>query len=139
MLRIDPEFLTSWVAAELEAAGESGLLEARAMLAPELDDDEARAGAAEALVERRGLMGAMAAAADGLGQVEVREARGAVEVIERAPAKLFAGPSCIAWLKPIHGAAARLRELAAMLSADPSALRAELQGPLGGTPGCAAR
>ena len=142
---LQPEFLVQWVQAELELAGEPGLLAARAAQAQaaadgELDDDEAQLEAASALAERRGLVAAIEAAAASLGAVELREARGAAERIERPAPQLFRGPSpCTAWLKPAAGAAERLALLAERLHSDPDALSAELPPTLGGTPGCAIR
>ena len=140
-LRVDPEFLVAWVQAELEAAGESTALESRAALeADELGDDEARAEAAAALAEKRGLLRALEEAADGLGPVEVRESRGGSDRLERGEPKLFAGPpACTAWLRAAPGAALRLRQLAEGLLKTPAAQTAELEGPLGGSPGCSVR
>src|SRR5438105_5921570 len=103
---IQTEFLVQWVRAELEQAGEPGLLAARAAQAVaaadgELDEDDAEAEAAGALAERRGLLGALEEAAAALGAVELREARGAAERIERPAPQLFRGPSpCTVWLRP---------------------------------------
>ena len=140
-LRVDPEFLVAWVQAELDAAGESTALESRAALeADELGDDEARAEAAAALAEKRGLLRALEEAAAGLGPVEVRESRGGSDRLERGEPKLFAGPpACTAWLRAAPGAALRLRQLAEGLLKTPAAQTAELEGPLGGSPGCSVR
>ena len=140
-LRVDPEFLVAWVQAELDAAGESTALESRAALeADELGDDEARAEAAAALAEKRGLLRALEEAAEGLGPVEVRESRGGSDRLERGEPKLFAGPpACTAWLRAAPGAALRLRQLAEGLLKTPAAQTAELEGPLGGSPGCSVR
>ena len=140
-LRVDPEFLVAWVQAELDAAGESTALESRAALeADELGDDEARAEAAAALAEKRGLLRALEEATGGLGPVEVRESRGGSDRLERGEPKLFAGPpACTAWLRAAPGAALRLRQLAEGLLKTPAAQTAELEGPLGGSPGCSVR
>jgi hypothetical protein len=145
---VDPEFLVAWVQAELEAAGEPSALEARAQLdmdaafeaGDELDEDDARSAAAAALAERRGLTAALREAAVGVGPVAVREARGAAERLERHPPKLFGGPPpCTAWLRAAPGAAARLAMMAERLRGDSGAMVAEIEGPLGGSPGCSVR
>ena len=147
-LQIDPDFLSGWVQAELEAAGESDVLAARARTeaqlaaeaGDELDDDEARSEAAAALADRRGLKAALEAAVTGLGPVEVRESRGGNDRLERREPKLFGGPPvCTAWLRTAPGAALRLTQLAQALLGNPGALVAELEGPLGGSPGCSVR
>ena len=139
---LDPDFLTGWVQAELEAEGEPSALAARAAMDAELglDEDEARAEAAGALAEKRGLQARMEEAAASLGAVQVREARGAAERLERTEPKLFAGPpACVAWLRAAPGAAGRLAALAEKLLAQPGVLFVEIEGPLGGSPGCSVR
>ena len=147
-LQIDPEFLSRWVEAELEASGDGSALAARARMdvqlaaegGDELDEDEARSEAAAALAEKRGLIGRLEAAAEGLSSLQIREARSGSERLERSAPKLFEGPpSCTAWLLPAAGAAARLELLAQALLGKPGALVAELEGPLGGSPGCSVR
>ncbi len=145
MLTCDPEFLAGWVQAELEALGEPEALSARAkQLAADagdaLDEDEARSEAASVLADRRGFLHQLRTASDELGALEVREARGGTERLERNEPRLFAGPpACTAWLRAAPGAARRLSLLVERLLADPSLRVAELEGPLGGTPGCSTR
>jgi hypothetical protein len=132
--RIDPAFLVPWVRAELEAAGEGSQLEAHAARAQQdgLDPDEAELDAASDLAVRRGLAAALDGAASPLWLLEVREARGLSERVERS------GLSCVAWLRATPGAADRLAQLVAALVEDPRSAVAEMAG-LGGTPGCATR
>jgi hypothetical protein len=147
-VQVDPLFLVPWVRAELEARGEAhelAALSARAA-ADGLDADDAEFDAASELFERRGLRAAMDLAAGELGEVIVRESRGASEWVERpsrAPGQhdLFGelGPAaCTAFLRPAAGAASRLAHLAQRLAEDPEAQRVE-NALLGGTSGCAAR
>ena len=141
-LTLDPEFLVGWVQAELEAQGEPSALSARAAADAQLglDEDEARAEAAAALAEKRGLRRELEEAAGELGAVEVREARGGVERLERSEPKLFGGaPPCTAWLRAAAGAAGRLAVLARRLVDEPGLSVVELEGPLGGSPGCSVR
>jgi hypothetical protein len=134
MASLDPEFLVSWVRAELEAVGEAASLDAHAARAQQdgLDPDEAELDAAGDLAVRRGLVAALEGAAAPLWLAEVHEARGLSERLERS------GPACAAWLRATAGAAERLARLAAALSQEPRSAVAELTG-LGGTPGCATR
>jgi hypothetical protein len=122
------------VRAELEAAGDLAMFESLSARAQEdeLTEEEAELDAAGRLAERRGLIDALEKAAGELWPLEVREARGAAEVLERA------GPSCIAWLRATPGAAHRLSLLADALSRQPGKKVAEL-AVLGGTPGCSTR
>ena len=147
-IRIDPDFLVRWVREELRHTGEASLFDGLAARGARdgLAEDEAEAEAAEELADRRGLRFALLEAALGLDEVHLREARGAVEWIERPlrPAgqrDLFgelSPSSCTAFLRSAAGAAQRLRILARLLLDDPSASRAELPG-LGGSPGCSLR
>jgi len=132
--RIDPAFLVPWVRAELEAVGEGRHLEAHAARAQQdgLDPDEAELDAASDLAARRGLAAALDGAAAPLWLLEVREARGLSERVERS------GLSCVAWLRATPGAADRLAQLVAALVEDPRSAVAEMAG-LGGSPGCATR
>jgi hypothetical protein len=144
----EPGFLAAWVRAELEERGEAREFDALVARgeADGLDRDDAEADAAAELAERRGFLGALETAAEGLGDVEVREARAASEWIERplrpeGQHDLFGelGPAaCTAFLRPAPGAASRLAELARQLADSPDATRAELP-LLGGSPGCALR
>jgi hypothetical protein len=147
-VRIDPDFLVRWVREELLRAGEASLLDGLAArgAADGLDEDEAELEAAEELADRRGLRVALLDAAVGLDEVQIREARGGVEWIERplrpeGQGDLFgelSPSSCTAFLRSTAGAAERLRTLARLLLAEPHASRAELPG-LGGSPGCSLR
>jgi hypothetical protein len=147
-VRIDPDFLVRWVREELQGRGEASLFDGLAArsAADGLDEDEAEVEAAEELAGRRGLRVAMLDAAVGLDEVQVREARGGVEWIERAlrpegQRDLFgelSPSSCTAFLCSTAGAAERLRTLARRLLDEPHASRAELPG-LGGSPGCSLR
>lgn len=132
--QLEPQFLVAWVRAELEAAGEPGLLDSLAARARDdgLDEEESQLDAAGQLAERRGLLGALETAAGELWLSEVREARGASERLERS------GPSCVAFLRATEGAVARLGRLAVVLAAEPGKTVAELT-QLGGTPGCSTR
>jgi hypothetical protein len=132
--QVEPAFLVAWARAELEAAGDLAVFEdlsARAQ-GDGLTEEEAELDVAGQLAERRGLLDALEKAAGDLWLLEVREARGAAEVLERA------GPSCIAWLRATAGAAHRLSLLADALSREPGKKVAEL-AMLGGTPGCSTR
>jgi len=147
-VRIDPDFLVRWVREELSRAGEVSVLHRLVARGAEdgLADDEAELEAAEEIADRRGLRFALLDAALGLGEVDVREARGGIEWIERAlrpegQRDLFGelSPSnCTAFLHSAPGAAQRLRTLARLLLDEPGASRAELPG-LGGSPGCSLR
>jgi len=147
-MRIDPDFLVRWVREELEQTGEAAVLDALAArgTADGLDEDEAELEAAEELADRRGLRVALLDAAVGLDEVQIREARGGIEWIERAlrpegQRDLFgelSPSSCTAFLRGGAGAAERLRTLARLLREEPHASRAELPG-LGGSPGCSLR
>jgi hypothetical protein len=147
-VRIDPDFLVHWVREELLAVGEGALLDRLAARAAEdgLADDEAELEAAEEIADRRGLRFALLEAALGLDEVQVREARGGVEWIERAlrpegQRDLFgelSPSSCTAFVRSAPGAAGRLRTLARLLLDEPAASRAELPG-VGGSPGCSLR
>jgi hypothetical protein len=132
--QVDPLFLVAWVRSELDASGDSLLLEVLCARAERdgLDREEAELDAAGQLAERRGLLEALEKAAGELWLAEVREARGANEKLERA------GPSCIAWLRATPGAADRLARLSQALAAEPGRTVAELDG-MGGTPGCSTR
>jgi hypothetical protein len=146
--RPEPGFLAAWIRAELQERGEDHDFEALVTRAEAdgLDRDDAEADAAAELAERRGFLGALEAAAEGLGEVDVREARAASEWIERplrpeGQHDLFgelAPASCTAFLRPAPGAAGRLAALARQLAESPDLTRAELP-LLGGTPGCALR
>ena|SRR5947209_11156585 len=140
MMRIDPDFLVAWVQAELQAVGEPFAVPLRAE-EEEVGEDEAREDHAGAVAERRGWLRALREAAEPLGpEVEIRESRGAGDLLERAEPRLFAGPPpCTAHLRTAPGAALRLRQLAEALLARPGATSAELEGPLGGSPGCSVR
>jgi hypothetical protein len=147
-VRLDPDFLVRWVREELAAAGEGSLLDRLAArgTGDGLADDEAELEAAEEVADRRGLRFALLEAALGLDEVQVREARGGIEWIERGlrpkgQRDLFgelSPSSCTAFLRSAPGAARRLRTLARLLLDEPGALRAELPG-LGGSPGCSLR
>src|SRR2546425_73100 len=112
--QIDPGFLVTWVRAELSVSGDAAF-DALCARAEEdgLDRDEAELDVAGQLAERRGLLDSLEKAAGELWLAEVREARGAAEVLERS------GPSCIAWLRATPGAAERLGMLAQALSLEP--------------------
>jgi hypothetical protein len=147
-VRIDPDFLVRWVREELSRTGEAPLLDGLVARGAEdgLAEDEAEVEAAEEIADRRGLRFALLDASVGLGEVDVREARGGLEWIERAlrpegQRDLFGelSPSnCTAFLRSAPGAAQRLRTLARRLLDEPGASRAELPG-LGGSPGCSLR
>jgi hypothetical protein len=147
-IRIDPDFLVRWVREELSRAGDVSVIERLAARGAEdgLAEDEAELAAAEEIAHRRGLRFSLLDAAVGLGEVEVREARGGIEWIERAlrpegQRDLFgelSPSSCTAFLRSAPGAAQRLRTLARLLLDEPGASRAELPG-LGGSPGCSLR
>jgi hypothetical protein len=147
-VRIDPDFLVRWVREELQRMGEPSVLDGLAArgAADGLDEDEAELEAAEELADRRGLRVALLDAAVGLDEVQIREARGGIEWIERAlrpegQRDLFgelSPSSCTAFLCSTAGAAERLRTLARLLLDEPHASRAELPG-LGGSPGCSLR
>jgi len=130
--RVDPEFLVTWVRAELSA--EASLFDrlcARAQ-ADGLAEEEAELDVAGQLAERRGLLDALEKAAGNLWLSEVREARGGAEKIERS------GAACVAWLRATPGAVDRLGRLAGALAAEPGKSIAEL-AVLGGSPGCSTR
>jgi len=147
-IRIDPDFLVRWVREELSRTGDEPLLDGIAARGAEdgLAEDEAELEAAEEIAARRGLRFALLDAAAGLGEVDVREARGGIEWIERAlrpegQRDLFgelAPSNCTAFLRSAPGAAQRLRALARLLLDELGASRAELPG-LGGSPGCSIR
>jgi hypothetical protein len=147
-VRIDPDFLVSWVREELRKSGEASLFDGLAARAAQdgLAEEEAEIEAAEEIADRRGLRFALLEAALGLEEVHVREARGGIEWIERAlrsegQRDLFgelAPPCCTAFLRTAPGAAQRLRTLSRLLLEEPAASRAELPG-LGGSPGCSLR
>jgi len=147
-VRIDPDFLVRWVREELEESGEAFVLDGLAArgISDGLDEDEAELEAAEELADRRGFRVALLDAAMGLDEVQIREARGGIEWIERAlrpegQRDLFgelSPSSCTAFLRSGAGAAERLRTLARLLREEPHASRAELPG-LGGSPGCSLR
>jgi hypothetical protein len=132
--QLDPAFLAAWVRAELESAGDGALFESLCARAEEdgLLRDEAELDVAGQLAERRGLLEALERAAGDLWLAEVREARGAAEILERA------GPSCVAWLRATPGAAQRLHLLSQALEQEPGKKVAELS-TLGGSPGCSTR
>jgi hypothetical protein len=137
--QLDPLFLTAWVRAELEAAGEPRLLAALVSRAMQdgLDEDEAELDAAGQLAERRGLLDALERASGELWLVEVREARGQGERLQRSSAP--GTQSAVATLRATQGAVDRLALLARALQEAPEATVAELTSPLGGTPGCSTR
>src|ERR1700738_1685179 len=83
--QIDPLFLTAWVRAELEAAGEPRLLAALVSRGMQdgLDEDEAEWDAAGQLAERWRLLDALERASGELWLAEVREARGQGERLPR--------------------------------------------------------
>ena len=146
--QIDPEFLTAWVRAELEAAGEPQLLSSLASRAQQdgLDEDEAELDAAGQIAERRGLLDALEQATGDLWLAEVREARGQSERLVRSGARAGEGgavlstpQSAVATLRANAGAAVRLARLAQALLDAPEATVAELTSPLGGSPGCSTR
>jgi hypothetical protein len=147
-VRIDPDFLVRWVREELQRTGEASLLDGLAArgAADGLDEDEAELEAAEELADRRGLRVALLDAAVGLDEVQIREARGGAEWIERplrpeGQGDLFgelSPSSCTAFLRSAAGAADRLQTLARLLLDEPHASRVELPG-LGGSPGCSLR
>src|ERR1700738_5711589 len=84
--QIDPLFLTAWVRAELEAAGEPRLLAAVVSRAMQdgLDEDEAELDAAGQLAERWRLLDALERASGELWLAEGREARGQGERLARS-------------------------------------------------------
>lgn len=133
--QLDPQFLVAWVRAELTAAGDvewlDGLI-ARAKL-EDLDDDEAELDASGQLAERRGLLDALERAAGEVWLLEVREARGGVEKLERG------SHGAVAFLAARPGAVDRLAQLAQALLAAPGTTVAELEPVLGGSPGCSVR
>lgn len=134
--QLDPQFLSEWVRAELDARGEGALLDSliqRAM-SEGLDEDEAALDAAGQLAERRGWLDQLERASGELILSEVREARGQSEKLERS-----GGGAAIATLRSTPGAIERLQSLANALAADPGAQTAELTSHLGGTPGCSTR
>jgi hypothetical protein len=137
--QIDPLFLTAWVRAELEAAGEPRLLSALVSRAMEdgLDEDEAELDAAGQLAERWRLLDALERASGELWLAEVREARGQGERLQRSGTP--GNQSAVATLRATQGAAERLALLARALQEAPEATVAELTSPLGGTPGCSTR
>ncbi len=134
--QIDREFLTLWVRAELEAAGDAALIQpliARA-LSEGLDQDEAELDASGQIAEQRGWLDRLELACGDLALAEVREARGQSERLEKS-----GGHSAIAFLRATPGVVERLILLGETLAQDPNARVAELTSPLGGTPGCSLR
>ena len=134
--QLDPQFLVAWVRAELEASGQAGRLDAlvKRAVGEGLGEDEGELDASGQIAERSGWLDALERATGELWLVEVREARGDAERLERG-----AGGSAVAWLRATPGAVGRLRRMAEALAADPKATVAELASGLGGSPGCSVR
>jgi hypothetical protein len=132
---LDPGFLVDWIRSELDAADHSfrfpplvakGIDEG-------LDEAEAELDAAGQIAERTGWLAALEQASGDLWLAAVHRSRGPVERLERS-----GDSSVVASLRPEAGAAARLRQLSALLERDPALRTAELPPVSGGTPGCAA-
>src|ERR1700677_1472991 len=99
--QLDPQFLAVWVRAELEASGEVSWLEnliGRAMNEG-LDSEEAELDASGQIAERRGWLDALERACGDFALVELREARGQSERLEKS-----GGGAVVAFLRATPGA-----------------------------------